>query len=397
MVLARSSLARELRTIFHDLSATGAASLAVNQWVRLSLTLFDPSMHPSGPIRPYHTLLLLEDEAKVLSVLPRDCAPPLRRLVRAASPVRSFQELQAELGVPAEQLFRLAAHLVFWRQARVVQQMTKNSMYTVAPSACLCPSCPLAQRFAALFPRRSLPETLARFSAARRLRDHMKRLAKEEHSDFVVMVVRAPPAGRGRRAQLSGHCGAQAWLLRNDCLVELHSYVYVLISAAELHALLKHPSTAPTAVATVAATVAASTAASAATASTVATPAPPTAAPTASADAAFVSASARSAQRAARARADAAHAEAETEFSGSVLAHELATYGRLPREGPLYELFHLLLPYFHGQHHVQEIMWRENLRREEVYDVLRAYKDIVSTCLHADSWCVTDQGWEAGR
>ena len=205
-VLAVSSLARELFTIFHCL-APGLGSVChvrFNSWISASLSLSASAAHslyqptsstgggaaaigdedtepsraassansiarattaggvwaaieslPSAsnvqPIRPYHTLLLLKESNEILASLPPDASPQLAQLLRVASPLRSFHELQGETGIPSSQLLRLAGHLVHWGLAVITNVITQHSVYTVAPGVDLGPACAAAREFDALF------------------------------------------------------------------------------------------------------------------------------------------------------------------------------------------------------------------------------------------------------
>lgn len=103
------------------------------------------------PIRAYHTLLLLEETDIILSSLPPDSSPQLAQLVVAAAPLMSFHQLQSETGIPSSQLLRLAAHLVHWGLAIIINVITHHSVYTVSPSADLSPRSPLVQEFNTAF------------------------------------------------------------------------------------------------------------------------------------------------------------------------------------------------------------------------------------------------------
>ena len=39
-----------------------------------------------------------------------------------------------------------------------------------------------------------------------------------------------------------------------------------------------------------------------------------------------------------------------------------------------------------GHHHLEEMMWREELTRQQVVTVLKCYSDIVLCCTHAEEW-----------
>lgn len=56
---------------------------------------------------------------------------------------------------------------------------------------------------------------------------------------------------------------------------------------------------------------------------------------------------------------------------------------RIATTNPVYTLFKRLCVYFHGQYHLEEIMWRENVSRSELRTVLSTYQDIIVCCLHA--------------
>lgn len=154
---------------------------------------------------------------------------------------RSFRALQLETGVQLSQLFRLAAHLVYWRKARVVHMLTKANVYALKPDAARWRAQHRFQRrvagdqvvlrgggpghrkkdslsvlcgkFARVFPSFRLPETIERFATPKPLAEHMSLFSPTLQVDFVNAVV---------------------WLLRHDLLVQLHVYVYLLIDDVNL-------------------------------------------------------------------------------------------------------------------------------------------------------------------
>jgi hypothetical protein len=55
----------------------------------------------------------------------------------------------------------------------------------------------------------------------------------------------------------------------------------------------------------------------------------------------------------------------------------------------VYQMLKRLSPYFHGQHHVEEIMWRETVSRKAIQSVFATYTNILCTTLHpkaASKW-----------
>lgn len=73
--------------------------------------------------RPYHTLLLLEDEQILLSSLPIDASPSLIRLVKVANPLRNLHSLALDADLAVEQVisqFTLAAFTTADSEASLV-------------------------------------------------------------------------------------------------------------------------------------------------------------------------------------------------------------------------------------------------------------------------------------
>jgi len=40
----------------------------------------------------------------------------------------------------------------------------------------------------------------------------------------------------------------------------------------------------------------------------------------------------------------------------------------------IFKQFEQVCPYFRGQHHLEEIMWRENISREDLFKILHKYE-----------------------
>ena len=116
-----------------------------------------------------------------------------------ANPTRSLQELQVELGIPIAQLYRLTAHLVYWRQAKVIHKVTLNNIYRCNTSVVYQN---LVHEFGPLFPSFSLGECLKLFITPQKLEDAI------------------PPTNQTRFIK------AVIWMLQRNLLVQLHQFVY---------------------------------------------------------------------------------------------------------------------------------------------------------------------------
>eukprot|EP00967_Tisochrysis_lutea_P044902 scaffold54486_cov31-Tisochrysis_lutea.AAC.2 len=127
------------------------------------------AMPPPPGLRPYLGLLPLRDDT--LSSIPPDGSQLLDRLVREASPLRSFSELHLETGLPMSTLFKLALHLEKWGHMRIITPITEDSIFCVHPNASTAPDCEAACAYAAAFGSRpALPyvSALQLFSTPRR-------------------------------------------------------------------------------------------------------------------------------------------------------------------------------------------------------------------------------------
>lgn len=381
--LGKSVLANDLKSVFHGLDESGTAHVVINRWVKLSLTLTDSVAVKMPSLRPYHTLLLLADDDKILDALPTDHSQQLRRLIAVANPLKSFQELALETSIPIHQVFRLSAHLVYWGFGKVIDTITLRNIYHVNPQASVRSHSALALEFRRKFVPHELSEVLSSFSGSRAISEHMKNLSTLKKTEYIHMLI---------------------WLLQQNFIVQLHRYVYFMIPSDGDHASGDHdaardrtsssfgtnnsfgsnqlasqshhhtPSRTSSFLSALEGTSGAhhtpreharppfmtSTVSSAATTapllplrpSTMATalPAPATTTPT-------------------------------NPFALS--DHEREYLDRIATTNPVYTLFKRLCVYFHGQYHLEEIMWRENVSRSELRTVLSTYQDIIVCCLHA--------------
>ncbi|KAJ5071278.1 hypothetical protein M0811_10340 [Anaeramoeba ignava] len=139
VILEKSSLARELRQIYHDLTGSlrQTTEVIINNWLRLSLSLRNPNMElfPGFHFTAFKTLLLLDTKSKLRRDLPHGSSPLLLRLINNLDPTKNFLELEIITKIPRNQLFRLSAHLVFWKKARIISPITSESIYSPAPNS----------------------------------------------------------------------------------------------------------------------------------------------------------------------------------------------------------------------------------------------------------------------
>ncbi|KAL1523012.1 hypothetical protein AB1Y20_017974 [Prymnesium parvum] len=181
-------------------------------------------MPPPPPLRPYMGLLPLEDREETLRALPADASPLLRRLVLAANPLRSFEQLHAETGIPMPMILRLAAHLRHWRKMRVIHPLTQDSVLCIQPGARLERTSETAQHFNRNFgvnPAISFPRLLELFSAPQAKRLVLTRLPLAvQPFAGVLHAAQAMQIDERRLVQMT------IFLLQRNALTPLHTYVH---------------------------------------------------------------------------------------------------------------------------------------------------------------------------
>ncbi|KAF9413192.1 Nitrogen permease regulator 3 [Podila epigama] len=144
---------------------------------------------------PYHTLLLLEDPEEILKDIPLDANPTL-------------DELQYILDCSMAQIYRLASHLIYWRKAKLIDQIRISNVYVVAPQAEINES--VVAEFSQHFPSLSLPSILHELSTPKAFKAHI------------------PGAGKDKEVQTL-YLEMLTHLLRKDLIVQLHTYILILV------------------------------------------------------------------------------------------------------------------------------------------------------------------------
>ncbi|OWZ14833.1 hypothetical protein PHMEG_00011618 [Phytophthora megakarya] len=368
--LGKSVLANDLKRVFHGLEESGAAHVVLNGWVKLSLTLTDAVTVRMASLRPYHTLLLLAEKDDILSKLPADHARQLRDLVETVNPLKSFQDIALEAGVPIHQVFRLAAHLVYWGFGRIVDAITLYNIYQVGAKTDLHIASPLAMEFRRKFAPYELGEVLSTFSGSRRIGEYMKTLSTTKKTEYIHMLI---------------------WLLQQRFIVQLHRYIYFMIpSDGDYAAEVGHGGTSSVGSSSPA-LMASNFRRQRVNSSATNTSAPGSLhiAQTPPMNPAAIAPSpppaALEENRVADLRGGSTVPMAQVMSVASQLLftdQERAYLAKIAKPNPVFTLFKRLCVYFHGEHHIEEIMWRENLSRGELRTVMSTYQDIIVCCLH---------------
>ncbi|XP_068218256.1 GATOR1 complex protein NPRL3 isoform X1 [Palaemon carinicauda] len=222
LILERSLLAQHLAQVHEELCRSGIVQVRLNKWIEVSFCLpqkvhrslatghpvnYEGLLKGLQSLKPYHTLLLLVERSELLRSLSADASPALRRLLYVESPLCPFYTLAADADLTLPQVFMLAGHLVYWGKATVIYPLCSTNVYVLAPNAPTAISSQLTERFSEQFPGSSLHRVLADFSLPSSLSDKCHPMKFSQHQQDQVQQV--------------------LWLLRHGLLQQLHTYIYL--------------------------------------------------------------------------------------------------------------------------------------------------------------------------
>ncbi|KAI9270719.1 nitrogen permease regulator of amino acid transport activity 3-domain-containing protein [Phascolomyces articulosus] len=361
-ILHESSLARDIKQIYAAISTNSIAHIIINDFIDLSLQIpvygetvgVNPAEGGMGlplartqdyyyaslmdiygmsgyeydnypTICPYHTLLLLEDPEEVLKNMPLDASPTLVQLVQILTPTQSLQELHLLLDCSLAQIYRLAAHLIYWRKAKLIHTIHARNIYVVAPQAKLDDLGSLNTDFKmhVAIPDLDLPRLLSQLSIAKPL--HM--IAPKEFRNQYLEAI--------------------TYLVRKDLVIQLHMFLVIIgyntnggFMDDEDDSLSRRSSNSNANM-------------------------PPINASPPTADNTTISSSP-------------GQASGILEFSRN--RFKRLVHDKVPKE--IAELFERLNPYMDGKHHIEEIMYREGVSRRQLSLVLKYYRDSIVVVYH---------------
>ncbi|KAL1980554.1 hypothetical protein VTN96DRAFT_3960 [Rasamsonia emersonii] len=246
-LIANSSLARAIYTIFTSISASKIASVSLSPEVSISLQIppLTSISHLPSPTEPSYPglwlttadnlspaddaaasgletpnqvlakhfgLLLLDNEATILKDVEASggaLGPALAHYIRCTKPNKSFAQISAISGISLSNIQLLASHLVYWRRARVIPPLHQRDTYIVSPNCDLSKLSAATEAYAAAFPTLpSLPKMLSALSGTPR--PYASFIPSKEHKETYFAVL--------------------AWLLRGGWVTQLRTFARVKVT-----------------------------------------------------------------------------------------------------------------------------------------------------------------------
>ncbi|XP_061556702.1 GATOR complex protein NPRL3 isoform X2 [Phycodurus eques] len=371
-ILPKCKLAKDLKEAYDSLCTTGVVRLHINNWLEVSFCL-PHKIHRIGgnyippealerslkAIRPYHALLLLESEKALLGQLPVDCSPAMMRLIKTCSAVKNLQQLAQDTDLALLQIFQIAAHLVYWGKAIIIFPLCENNVYMLSPHANIYLYSPHAEQFAQQFPGHDLPSMLAKFSLPVSLAEFRHPLeAPAQEAQLIQMVV---------------------WMLQRRLLIQLHTYICLMVPPAEDEPVYRDDELPP------AARVAGGNGRGLSTPSVLSF-----GSPTSSDDMTLTSPSMDNSSAELAPGGDDSPLNKRILLTETLLAslsdHERQFVLNVPAAQNPEDLrmFARLLHYFRGHHHLEEIMYNENMRRSQLKTLLDKFRCVLVVTNHED-------------
>jgi len=219
LALRTSLLAQEIEKIYHKLCRDGEVRLYINKWVELSFCLPQKLHTKHFPnimvepeliyeclenLKPYHALLLLTDVHILLDSLSTDASSALRRLITLTSPEKSLKTLAIDLDLSLMQVFQLTGHLLYWGKATIIYPICENNQYVLSPSLTLPVPLYIKNKFFDIFPDINIYDVLSSFNLPR--------------------TIVLPPSQNDRQEQFLDEI---VFLLRHHMIIQIHTYLYL--------------------------------------------------------------------------------------------------------------------------------------------------------------------------
>ena len=247
-LLARSSLARAISSVYTSISSNRIASVTLGPGISISLQIppitstsvlpsatdppaqpglwlttadeppsatsdIDANIPPSGSfhLAKHFTLLLLDSPQKILkdiSAAGGPLAAPLSNFINAFTPTKSFHKISLASSIPIAEIQVLAQHLIYWRRAIAIPPLHQRDTYIVSPNADMRKLKDACKTYEATFP--TLPGLAKMLSALSGTpRPYSTLIPTPDHKEAYITLL--------------------GWMLRGGWVTQLRTFAHVRV------------------------------------------------------------------------------------------------------------------------------------------------------------------------
>lgn len=218
-VLERSGLAKHIKDIYADITKFGVVDIFFDECIEVGFCI-EPKAKCYAGLTPkprriverimkgvcsYHTILFIDE------TFPHpDSNPVIFRFYEVYEPTRSIDEMSLLSKIPVSQLLQIVRHLLLWARAVVIYPICSTNVYVISDNDVQFTKTDL---FNNQFPNCSLPDILEQFSIPTTL---FEAILGTFLLDSAVY------------SSISVNMDILLFLLRNDLIIQIHTYVYLL-------------------------------------------------------------------------------------------------------------------------------------------------------------------------
>ncbi|KAG9477146.1 hypothetical protein GDO78_002510, partial [Eleutherodactylus coqui] len=162
-------------------------------------------------------ILAIQDEVSAMSETDEGPQSPFHHILPKCKLARDLKEAYDRY------VFQLAAHLVYWGKAIIIYPLCENNVYMLSPNANVGLYSPLAEEFSHQFPAHDLPSVLSKFSLPVSLSEFKNPLSPPGQEPHLIQMV--------------------IWMLQRQLLIQIHTFVCLLVPPKEDSTLSKDEDT----------------------------------------------------------------------------------------------------------------------------------------------------------
>ncbi|XP_003383272.2 PREDICTED: nitrogen permease regulator 3-like protein [Amphimedon queenslandica] len=173
---------------------------------------------PKSIVRSYSAVILLTSFEDLTKRLPPSCNPSFHRFLTTISPLKNLIQVSLDADIPLQQAVKFACHLVHWGQAMTVYPLSETNVYINSPQADTKRDSQLASLFAKEFSSVAVDDS-----------ESLSEGADDSLSQFLFHFS-APVTLSEMRGLYTDEklIPIVTWLLKHGQILQLHTYIFLI-------------------------------------------------------------------------------------------------------------------------------------------------------------------------